>query len=101
MGAREFWTKRVVLLSQWIFPILLSCGILCWVLKLWRADLQVPFAYSADSICIQAWTKNILDEGWYLHNPYLSFPSRMDVEDYPLPDNLHFLALKLLGLLSS
>lgn len=87
-------------LVRWIFPLLLTCGILFWTLKLWKADLNIPLCYAGDGLCAQAWTKDILDEGWYLDNHYLSYPGSMDMEDYPLSDNLSFLQLKLLGLIT-
>jgi phosphoglycerol transferase len=91
----------LVSVARWILPLLLTFGILFWALKLWKADLTVPLCYAGDGLCAEAWTKDILDEGWYLHNHYLSFPTGMDMEDYPLADNLSFFLLKVLGLITN
>ena len=33
------------------------------ILRLWRADLAVPFAYEHDSFPILTWTKTMIDNG--------------------------------------
>ena len=38
------------------------------MLKLWRADLGIPLAYSGDSVVYSAFIKGIVDNGWYYHN---------------------------------
>jgi phosphoglycerol transferase len=75
--------------------------ILTLVLRLWRADLTVPLAYSSDTLMALGWIKGILDHGWYLHNPSLGAPFELDMADFPLADGLHFLVLKFLALFAS
>ncbi|HJT31287.1 MAG TPA: hypothetical protein VJ783_04505 [Pirellulales bacterium] len=67
------------------------------ILKLWRADLRVPLSNYWDALLTQMWVKGICEHGWYLHNPDLGAPGGMDMHDFPMADNLHFLLLKLLG----
>ena len=43
----------------------------------------------------------MIENGWYLHNPSVGMPTGLDLHDYPLADNLHFLAMKLLSGLTS
>jgi phosphoglycerol transferase len=69
-----------------------------WVLQLWRADLRVPFANTNDGLFIGLCTKGILENGWYLNNDRVGAPGGLNLADFPLSDNLHFLALKLIGL---
>jgi phosphoglycerol transferase len=73
--------------------------ILTWSLKLWRANLSVPLAFYGDPIFHLMTIKGTLDHGWYLHNPSLGVPFGVDLHDFPMADPLHFLMLKLLGLL--
>jgi phosphoglycerol transferase len=76
----------------------LSLAILAWVMKLWHADLKVPFAYLGDALMAQLWVKGVVDNGWYLHNEFVGAPGALDMPDYPMADNLHFLVFKLLAL---
>jgi phosphoglycerol transferase len=75
--------------------------ILAITLKLWRADLHVPFSYHGDSLFTQLWIKGIVENGWYLHQERVGFPDGSDLYDFPMSDNFHFGVLKLLALFSS
>jgi phosphoglycerol transferase len=66
-------------------------------LQLWRADLRVPFFYSNDNLMGQMFVQNILESGWVLDNPRLGAPGGQNLRDYPVPDVLHLLTIKLLG----
>src|SRR5437899_7869310 len=90
MALHMEWQKTARRFGEAIIPLLLCCGILIWTLKLWKADLTIPFCYIGDGLSHQTWVKDIVDEGWHLHNHYLSFPGEMDSEDYPQTDNLSF-----------
>jgi phosphoglycerol transferase len=83
-----FWYAAAVLLSL--------AGAFC-VLKLWRADPRVPFAYDGDGLYTALWVKGIIENGWYLENARVGAPGAMNLADYPMADNLHFLWLKLLA----
>ena len=41
--------------------LLVCLLLLAWVLRLWRADLTVPFSYSADTLLVQMWVKGLID----------------------------------------
>ena len=70
------------------------------VMKLWKADPQVPFEYFAggDAFSQAMLTKGVIDNPWYLHNKLMGAPGAQDFHDYPLTDTLHFFIMKLLGL---
>jgi phosphoglycerol transferase len=93
----SFCRKFLFTTARWLFPLLLCSGILIWTLKLWKADLRIPFFYAGDGFYYQLYAKGILDDGWNLHNRHLSYPGELDMEDFPLPDNLHLLFFKLLA----
>jgi len=74
-------------------------AILVWVMQLWRADLPVPFGYrGSDSFFHFMQAKSLLDNGWYLENPFIGMPTGMEFYDFPLTENLHFLVMKLVSL---
>ena len=68
--------------------------------KLWRADLAVPFRYSADddTMFYLSMIKGIIDHGWLLTNHSLGAPFGQQLYDYPQSaDNLNLLLVKGLG----
>lgn len=67
-------------------------------LRLGRADLRVPLAYKNDGLVSAMYVKAVVDNGWYLHNPFLGAPAGLDLADFPMSDSLHFLLVKLLAL---
>jgi len=70
-----------------------------FVLKLWKADLRVPFDYAGDGNFIGMLAKGILDNGWFQRNPSLGAPFGQALYDFPMgADNVHLLAMKLLSL---
>jgi phosphoglycerol transferase len=99
-GSRP-WLNRVKALATYTFALLLSLCILTVTLKLWHADLTIPFAYSGDALTAQLWIKGILENGWYLHNDAVGAPFGQDMHDYPLADSFHFFLIKILGVLFS
>jgi phosphoglycerol transferase len=79
--------------------VLLAClAILTWSLRLWRLDLRVPLADSGDGLFHLMLVKGVIGQGWYLHNDSVGVPFGLDMHDFPMPDHLHFLMMKLLGL---
>ena len=71
------------------------------VLRLWRADLGVPFRYDGDAIFNLTTAKGLIDHGWWFSNPNLGAPFGQDLHDFAMGgDHLHLLALKLLGVVT-
>jgi phosphoglycerol transferase len=67
-------------------------------LRLYQADLRVPFAYDGDGIYYLAMLWGILQNGWYLDNPRLGFPFLLDYRDFPVGDGwLHLGVVKAIG----
>jgi hypothetical protein len=71
-------------------------------LRLWDANLSLPFAYRGDALLVLANIKTILEQGWYTGTPLLGAPFGQQLYDYPVlnGNNLHVLVIKLLGLVS-
>ncbi len=74
--------------------------LLAWVQDLRHADLAVPFVYHGDSLFVQMLVKGAIDNGWHLHNPRVGMPGGLDMNDYPMPDNLHLFGMKLISLVA-
>jgi phosphoglycerol transferase len=91
--------KAVLALCQYGFAAGLSIVILSVVMRLWQADLSVPFRNEGDALLTQLWAKTLVDHGWYLHNPDIGAPGRLDFNDFPLADSWHFIIMKALACL--
>ncbi|HXU06358.1 MAG TPA: hypothetical protein VN903_35625 [Polyangia bacterium] len=70
------------------------------VLRLWRADLRVPFNVRGDSVFFEMMVKAVVDHGWYLTNPQLGAPGVLTLHDFPQADAIHLLAIKVMSLFS-
>ena len=88
-------------IGEYAVAVFLSLLAVAWVLKLWRADLRVPFTYAGDAVVYSTFIKGIVDNGWYYHNLLVGLPTGLHMYDFPLPDNFHFLCLKILSLFTS
>ena len=89
---------RIKRASQYIMAAILSALILCFLLKLWRADLHVPFHYNGDALLHSMFIKGIVDNGWYWKNPTLGAPNGLEMYDFPAVDNSAAIIIALIGL---
>jgi phosphoglycerol transferase len=71
------------------------------VLRLWRADLRVPFNDRGDAVFFEMMVKATVDHGWYLTNPQLGAPGVLALHDFPQAEAIHLLAIKAMSLFSS
>ncbi len=64
-------------------------------LRLWDADLRVPFSYSGDGTLNLTLIKTVMERGWFYENPRLGAPSGQELYDYPVlsGDGLHVVLL--------
>src|SRR5260221_8159361 len=69
-----FLQQLAVCVAPYLLVVGLTTAILFVVLRLWEADLEVPFSDRGDSLCGRAWMKSVQDHGWFLHNPDLGAP---------------------------
>ncbi len=87
-------------LGGWVAALLALAGA-AWALRLWRADLGVPFHYSSysDVMFYVSLVKGIIDHGWFFMNHSLGAPFGQQLYDFPQSaDNLNIVAIKVLGL---
>jgi hypothetical protein len=90
--------------TWWAYPtvVVLSIAMVALLMRLWQADLRIPFTYQAEALFNALLVKGILEHGWHLSNPWLGAPGGLDLRDLPMSDNnLHFAAIRLLGLATS
>jgi hypothetical protein len=71
-------------------------------LKVWRGDLDVPFAYEQETQYYLMLAKAMEDHGGYFENPSLGAPFGQELQDFAVgTDRLNLDLLRLLGLLGS
>jgi hypothetical protein len=101
-----FWDRhkpiiraRLSTFTVYLLGAVLSLLILCWAMKLWKADLAVPFNYFGDALVYGIVIKGTIENGWYLHNDSLGAPGGLRMNDFPIPDGFNFLIIKALALI--
>jgi len=79
----------------------LSLLVAILVLRLWRADLAIPFEYYGDANLQHLLLKGVLDRGWYFEHPALGAPHGLELYDYPVAngETLNLVVAGVLGLL--
>jgi phosphoglycerol transferase len=92
---------RLRSISTYAIALTLCLAALAMLLRRSGFDIAVPLRYKDDALVTHVWVKTICETGWYLSNPRLGAPAGMELYDFPLFDNLHFLWIKLLSLFSS
>ena len=88
---------RIKRASQYIAAAILCALILCFLLKLWRADLRVPLEYNGDALIHTMFIKGIVENGWYWQNPRVGAPNGLQMYDIPAVDNSAAVILALIG----
>jgi hypothetical protein len=53
-------------------------------LRLWDADLRVPFGYTGDATLNLTLVKDVMEHPWYFENPDLGAPHGQELYDYPV-----------------
>lgn len=80
------------------FTVILSVIILIFLLKLWRADIEIPFTYSIDGLFTSATIKGIIENGWFFENNYVGAPFGQQMYDYPATNILDIIIMKSISL---
>ena len=84
-------------LGGYAAALVLCVALLAWQLRLWEIDLSVPLVYGGDALNVLTLAKGIVENGWPLANPRLGAPGTFAFYDYPSPDTLHYLSMRLLA----
>ncbi len=75
--------------------------LLVWLLRLDRADLNVPFGDRGDVLLNSMLVKSLVDNGWVWHNHYLGAPYGTQLLDFPFYDNVNLVLMKLIATFTS
>jgi phosphoglycerol transferase len=70
------------------------------LLRLWEADLRVPFDYGGDATFFGMVIKSVVEDGWYLTNAHLSAPFVLELHDFPIFEVFHLALVKVMALFS-
>jgi phosphoglycerol transferase len=96
-GSRRI-TPALRTASGYAITFVLSLLIAFVVLQLWRADLRVPFMYDGDGLSTSVQVKGMIENGWFWQNPAVGAPGGLDMRDFPTPDILQPLIMKLIAI---
>jgi len=84
----------------YVFAVFVTVVFLFLILKLWRADLSVPFHYNGDGMYYLRMIRNIIDTGWYLSDARVGQPGGLDFREFPASDGwLHLVVIKAIALI--
>lgn len=96
MERQSYVNDRMKSIFLYCGSMLLTFFILAGVMRLWRADLLIPFTYHGDGVFTQESIKGMIDNGWILTNSYLGAPFGADMYDFPNSDSLIYVIMKCL-----
>ena len=74
---------------------------MCFILKLWRADLRVPLHYNGDALLHAMFIRGIIENGWFWQNPFLGAPGGLQMYDFPAVDTSAAILIWLISLFSA
>jgi phosphoglycerol transferase len=89
---RAIWAYAVAAVVAAVLGVL--------ALRLWRADLRVPFHYQGDVLAFALWVKSVIDNGWYLTTPQVGAPGVLTMHDFPIAETFHMSIFKLMSAVS-
>ena len=93
--------QRLRRASEYIAAVVLCLLLLCFVLKLWRADLRFPLHYNGDALLHAMFIRGIIDNGWFWQNPFLGAPGGLQMYDFPAVDTSAAILIWLISLFSA
>lgn len=88
--------------KEYLFALLLS--VFCSLVILRIGDIQslyFPFNYFGDTIFYAMTIKSVITTGWYLSDPTIGVPGGHFLGDFPTPEGLNYLLIKLISLFTS
>lgn len=80
-----------------IVSALVTSLLLVPIYALTNASLGIPLFYEGDANFHGMLIKGVLERGWYYESPLLSAPAGQQFRDFPMPDNLHLVIIRALG----
>jgi phosphoglycerol transferase len=95
-------TRIVPVVAMYAGSAMLAMVLAAWALRLWEADLAIPFhRQSGDGLFYDMIVKNLITDGRVNVNRWLGAPGQLDLHDFPQPNLLHHLLIRLISLFTS
>jgi phosphoglycerol transferase len=94
--SRERWYDVGYYAASGLGPL----AVISYLMRLWAADLSIPFVYGADALYYLGEIKGWLETGSYYVNSFLGAPGVSEMYDFPSGDALNVALIWLFGLLS-
>lgn len=86
--------------TPYLISLLILLFIFFFILQGYNFRLTIPLVYVGDGLFSTSYIKTIIDTGWTLTNPYLSYPGTFQLYDYPGLDNFNALLQHVISLWS-
>jgi hypothetical protein len=83
-----------------VVTAVLSIAVMVESLRLWEWTPGTPLGLDGDNASVTTWVRTIVELGPYADNPNLGAPFSQNLGWFPTADDVHFLALWLLGRVS-
>lgn len=96
IGLKKVLSKEAF---YYIALVILCCFFLVWIMRLWQADLTIPFVYNGDALSTGANIKGMIDNGWYYSNHFIGAPFGFAMYDLPGSGISDVLVLKPISLI--
>lgn len=100
MGTPEPDRRPSKVAAYYVGTALSTLVVLGLVTGFWKTDIAVPYYQGGDALYELTTAKTVVDHGWYLVNPDLGYPGRLEMADFPGNGNSQFLGYKALTLVS-
>ncbi|CAH1208501.1 hypothetical protein PAECIP111891_03231 [Paenibacillus allorhizoplanae] len=97
----ELKINKIKVTLSYLFAFFLSLLLVAITMRLWLANLNIPFVYAGDAVLTIEFVKTMIDEGWILQNSFVGAPYTSQLFDFPMADNFHFAIMKIISLFNS
>jgi phosphoglycerol transferase len=96
-AVRERWRDLTYYLAAAFGPL----AVMACMLRLWAADLSIPFSYGADALYYLGEIKGWFETGSHYVNSYLGAPGVSETYDFPSADMLNVALIRVFGFLGA
>jgi hypothetical protein len=84
-----------------IFSSIVCACALCYLLRVDRLDLHVPFSYWGDALYFDSWVKGLMSGNWPWQNPQLGMPFGADWRDFPVTLTIEAILVRVFAVFTS
>lgn len=95
-GNKEMMKSKLFIFT---ITIILSVIILILTLRLWEADLTIPFSYEGDGLSVASYFKGVIDNNSVIENKFIGTPSSLKSVETPMSDWFHIIMIRIITLI--